>query len=137
MAMVVKNNKEAVNTLNTLNKNADALSKSLQKVSSGMKINSAADDASGFSISEKMRVRIRGLEQAQANTQNATSMMKTAEGALQSNIDIMKTLKEKAINSANDTNTDLDRATIQKEVDQLVAQMDDNASATFNGTPLF
>ena len=137
MVMVVKNNKEAVNTLNTLNKNADALSKSLQKVSSGMKINSAADDASGFSISEKMRVRIRGLEQAQANTQNATSMMKTAEGALQSNIDIMKTLKEKAINSANDTNTDLDRATIQKEVDQLVAQMDDNASATFNGKPLF
>lgn len=137
MAMVVKNNKEAVNTLNTLNKNADALSKSLQKVSSGMKINSAADDASGFSISEKMRVRIRGLEQATANTQNATSMMKTAEGALQSNIDIMKNLKEKAINSANDTNTDLDRATIQKEVDQLVAQMDDNASATFNGKHLF
>ena len=137
MAMVVKNNKEAVNTLNSLNKNANALSKSLQKVSSGMKINGAADDASGFSISEKMRVRIRGLEQAKANTQNATSMMKTAEGALQSNIDIMKTLKEKAIDSANDTNTDLDRATIQKEVDQLVAQMDDNASATFNGKPLF
>ena len=137
MAMVVKNNKESINTLNTLNKNSAALSKSLQKVSSGMKINGAADDASGYAISEKMRVRIRGLDQAKANTQNATSMLKTAEGALQSNIDIMKTLKEKAIDSANDHNSDADRATIQKEIDQMVAQMDDNASATFNGKPLF
>ncbi len=137
MAMVVKNNKESINTLNTLNKNSAALSKSLQKVSSGMKINGAADDASGYAISEKMRVRIRGLDQAKANTQNATSMLKTAEGALQSNIDIMKTLKEKAIDAANDTNTDMDRATIQKEIDQMVSQMDDNASATFNGKPLF
>ena len=94
MAMVVKNNKESLNTLNTLNKNTAAMSKSLQKVSSGMKINGAADDASGYAISEKMRVRIRGLDQAKANTQNATSMLKTAEGALQSTIDIMKTLKE-------------------------------------------
>lgn len=137
MSMVVKNNKSATNTLNTLNKNATELSKSLQKVSSGMKINGAADDASGYSISEKMRVRIRGLEQANANTQNATSMLKTAEGALQSTIDIMRTLKEKAINSANDHNSDADRATMQKEVDQMVAQIDDNASATFNGRPLF
>ena len=137
MSMVVKNNKSATNTLNTLNKNETELSKSLQKVSSGMKINGAADDASGYSISEKMRVRIRGLDQAKANTQNATSMMKTAEGALQSTIDIMRTLKEKAINSANDHNSDADRATMQKEVDQLVAQIDDNASATFNGRPLF
>jgi flagellin len=137
MAMVVKNNKESLNTLNTLNKNAAAMSKSLQKVSSGMKINGAADDASGYAISEKMRVRIRGLDQAKVNTQNATSMLKTAEGALQSTIDIMKTLKEKAINSANDHNSDADRITMQKEVDQLVEQIDDNASATFNGKPLF
>ncbi|MBO5651680.1 MAG: flagellin, partial [Selenomonas sp.] len=114
MAMVVKNNKEATNALNTLNKNESDLRSSLQKVSSGMKINSAADDASGYSISEKMRVRIRGLDQATANTQNATSMMRTAEGALQSTIDIMKTIKEKALDSVNDTNTDADRATIQK-----------------------
>ena len=137
MSMVVKNNKSATNALNTLNKNSAALSKSLQKVSSGMKINGAADDASGYAISEKMRVRIRGLDQAKANTQNATSMLKTAEGALQSTIDIMKTLKEKAINSANDHNSDADRITMQKEVDQLVEQIDDNASATFNGKPLF
>ena len=75
MAMVVKNNREALNALNTLNKNESAMRSSLQKVSSGMKINSAADDASGYSISEKMRVRIRGLDQATANTQNATSML--------------------------------------------------------------
>lgn len=137
MAMVVKNNMSAVGTLNTLNKNESALRKSLEKVSSGMKINGAADDASGYAISEKMRVRIRGLDQAKANTQNATSMLKTAEGALQSTIDIMKTLKEKAINSANDHNSDADRATMQKEVDQLVEQIDDNASATFNGKALF
>lgn len=137
MSMVVKNNMAAVNTLNTLNKNENSLRKSLKKVSSGMKINGADDDASGYSISEKMRVRIRGLDQAKANTQNATSMLKTAEGALQSTIDIMKTLKEKAIDSANDHNSDADRATMQKEVDQLVEQIDDNASATFNGKALF
>lgn len=137
MSMVVKNNMSAVNTLNTLNKNESSLRKSLKKVSSGMKINGAEDDASGYAISEKMRVRIRGLDQAKANTQNATSMLKTAEGALQSTIDIMKTLKEKAIDSANDHNSDADRATMQKEVDQLVEQIDDNASATFNGKALF
>lgn len=137
MAMVVKNNKEALNTLNALNSNESGLRDSLQKVSSGMRINGAADDASGYSISEKMRVRIRGLDQATANTQNATSMLKTAEGAVQSSIDIMKTIKEKALDSVNDTNTDIDRATIQKEVNQLVEQIDENADATFNGRPLF
>ena len=135
--MVVKNNREALNALNTLNKNESAMRSSLQKVSSGMKINSAADDASGYAISEKMRVRIRGLDQATANTQNATSMLRTAEGAVQSTIDIMRNIKEKALNSANDTNTDDDRSIIQKEVDQLVEQIDENASATFNGRPLF
>jgi flagellin len=84
MAMVVKNNMSAINTLNTLNKNSSALAKSLQKVSSGMKINSAADDASGYAISERMRVQIRGLDQANQNTQNGTSMMKVAEGAVSS-----------------------------------------------------
>ncbi|SDG91096.1 flagellin, partial [Selenomonas sp. WCT3] len=92
MGMVVKNNMSAVSTLNTLNKNSNALSKSLQKVSSGMKINGAADDASGYAISERMRVQIRGLDQANANTQNGSSMMKVAEGAVSSTVDILKTL---------------------------------------------
>ena len=80
MAMVVKNNMSAISTLNTLNKNANSLSKSLQKVSSGMRINGAADDASGYAISERMRVQIRGLDQANNNTQNGNAMMKVAEG---------------------------------------------------------
>ncbi|WP_255448920.1 flagellin, partial [Selenomonas ruminis] len=120
-------------TLNTLNKNSSALSKSLQKVSSGMKINSAADDASGYAISERMRVQIRGLDQANSNTQNGSSMMKVAEGAVSSTVDILKTLKEKVINAANDSNTDSDRQTIQKELDQSIDQINDNANVTFNG----
>ena len=133
MAMVVKNNMSAVSTLNTLNKNSSALAKSLQKVSSGMKINSAADDASGYAISERMRVQIRGLDQANQNTQNGSSMMKVAEGAVSSTVDILKTLKEKAINAASDTNTDSDRQTIQKELNQSIDQIDDNANVTYNG----
>jgi len=133
MAMVVKNNMSAISTLNTLNKNSSALSKSLEKVSSGMKINGAADDASGYAISERMRVQIRGLDQANANTQNGNAMMKVAEGAVSSTVDILKTLKEKVINAANDTNTDADRQTIQKELDQSIDQIDDNANITYNG----
>ncbi|MDD6217848.1 MAG: flagellin [Selenomonadaceae bacterium] len=133
MAMVVKNNMSALSTLNTLNKNTNALSKSLQKVSSGMKINNAADDASGYAISERMRVQIRSLDQANSNAQNGSSMMKVAEGAVSSTLEILKTLKEKAVNAANDTNTDADRATIQKELDQSIDQINDNANVTFNG----
>ena len=131
--MVVKNNMSALSTLNTLNKNTNALSKSLQKVSSGMKINSAADDASGYAISERMRVQIRSLDQANSNAQNGGSMMKVAEGAVSSTVEILKTLKEKAVNAANDTNTDADRQTIQKELDQSIDQINDNANVTFNG----
>lgn len=137
MAMVIKNNMTSNGILNTLNRNSRAMAKSLSKVSSGMKINGAADDASGYAISERMRVQIRGLDQDVANAQNATSMMKTAEGALNSTVDALKTLKEKAINAANDSNTDQDRATMQKEVSQYIDQIDDNANATFNGKQLF
>lgn len=133
MAMVVKNNMQALNTLNILNRNTNALSKSLQKVSSGMRINGAADDASGYAISERMRVQIRSLNQDKANTENGNSMMRVAEGAVSSTVEILKTLKEKVINAANDTNTDADRATIQKELDQSIDQINDNANVTFNG----
>ncbi len=133
MAMRIVNNMPAIQTLNTLNANSDHLAKSLQKVSSGMKINSAADDASGYAISERMRVQIRSLDQANRNTQNGISMLKVAEGAVSSTVDILKTLKDKVINAANDTNTDADRQTIQKELDQSVDQINDNANVTFNG----
>ena len=133
MAMRIVNNMPAIQTLNMLNANSDHLAKSLQKVSSGMKINSAADDASGYAISERMRVQLRGLDQANRNTQNGISMLKVAEGAVQSTVDILKTLKEKVVNAANDTNTDMDRQTIQKELNQSIDQINDNANVTYNG----
>lgn len=136
MAMVVKNNIAALNTLNTMTRNNNALTKSLQKVSSGMKINSAADDASGYAISEKMRVQIRSLDQANQNSQNGNSLLKTAEGAVSSTVDILKTLKEKVVNAANDTNTTADRQIIQKELNQAIDQINDNANVTFNGKTL-
>ena len=137
MAMVVKHNLSAQSTLNKMNKNSNELSKSLKKVSSGMRINGAGDDASGFSISEKMRVQLRGLEQDFRNTQSGTSLLRVAEGAMSSTVDILRTLKEKALDSANDHNTDEDRAIIQKEIDQYVDQVDDNAMVQYNGMYLF
>lgn len=133
MPMIVKNNRSATNTLNTLNKNEKALSKSLKQVSTGMKITGAQDDASGYAISERMRVQIQGLSQSDNNAQTGLSMLKTAEGAVDSTVEILRTLKEKLINAANDTNTDADREIIQKEFDQMVDQIDDNANSTYNG----
>ncbi|MBQ6975674.1 MAG: flagellin [Selenomonadaceae bacterium] len=133
MAMVVKNNMSAVRTLATLNNNNVALNDSLSKVASGLKINTAKDDASGYAISERMRVQMRSLDQANQNTQNASSLMKVAEGAVERTVDILRTLKQKAIDAATDTNTDDDRETIQKELDQFIDQIDDNALVTFNG----
>ena len=131
--MIVNHNMAAINTLTQLSKNQSSLSKSLAKLSSGMKINSAADDPSGYQISERMRVQIRSLDQANYNAQNGRSMLKVAEGAVSSTVEILRTLKEKVINAVNDTNTDVDRETIQKEIDASVQQIDDNALLTFNG----
>ena len=136
MAMVIKNNMSAKNTLNQLNKNNKALEKSLAKVSSGMRINNAGDDSSGYAISERMRGQILSLGQDDRNTQNGNSMLKVAEGAVQSDIEILRTLKEKVINAANDTNTDEDRMIIQREFDQMINQIDDNANVTYNGMTL-
>ena len=133
MPMVIKNNRSATNTLNTLNRNEKALSKSLKQVSTGMKITGAQDDASGYAISERMRVQIQGLSQSDNNAQTGLSMLKTAEGAVDSTVEILRTLKEKLINAANDTNTDADREIIQKEFDQMIDQIDDNANSTYNG----
>ena len=133
MTMTVKNNLSAINTLNQLDRNNTDLTKQLQRLSSGMQINSAKDDASAYAISERMRTQIRGLSQDISNAQNARALMNTAEGAVQSTVDILKSFKEKALNAANDTNTDTDRATIQRELDQLIEQIDDNAYVTYNG----
>lgn len=133
MAMVVKNNMSAKNTLNELNKNEKARTKNQKNLSTGMKINSAEDDASGYAISEKMQTQIRSLNQDLDNTQTAMSLLKVAEGGVQSTVDILSTLKEKVINAANDTNTDEDRAIIQKELDQAISQIDENANVMYNG----
>ena len=131
--MVVKNNMSATNTLNVLGRNANELTKSLRKVSSGMRINSTGDDASGYAIGERMAVQMRSLDQDNRNTQNGNSMLKVAEGAVAQTVEIITTLKEKVLNAANDTNTDSDRQQIQKELDQMVDQIDDNANVTYNG----
>jgi len=137
MAMVIMHNMAASEALHTLNKNASKLAKDLKKVASGRKIGGAGDDASAYAISERMRVQIRGLDQAKANAQNANSLMRTAEGAVQSTIDVLRTIKEKALDAASDHNSDADRATIQREIDQQIDQVDENASIQFNGRYLF
>ena len=133
MGMIVRNNLPGNKALNQLNKNNKALSKDLKKVATGMKINTAEDDASAFSISEKMQAQLRSIDQDVQNTQNGSAMLKTAEGAIESTVDILRTLKEKVLNAANDTNTDWDRQTIQKELDQALQQVEDNSRVTYNG----
>lgn len=137
MAMTIMNDASASMTLGELNKNISELGKQLKKVSSGMRINGAGDGPSEFSISEKMRVRIRALDQDERNVQNGTALLRVAEGAIQSQIEIMKTIKQKVIDADNDTNTDLDRMTIQKEIDQGYQQIEDIAQETnYNGKRL-
>ena len=133
MAMTILNNTTAMMTLGELNKNVSRVGKDLKKLSSGMKVNSAGDDASAYAISERMRVQIRGLEQDLMNSRNGRSLLRTAEGAVDSTVSILRTMKAKAIDAANDTNTDIDRATIQKELNQSIDQLDDNALVTYNG----
>lgn len=133
MAMHIKNNMDSLRIQNILTANTKKTQSQLGKIASGLKINGAADDASGYAISEGMRVQIRALSQAEQNAQNGTSMMKVAEGAVSSTVDIIRTMKEKAINAANDTNTDADRQIIQKEFNQMIDQIDDNAHVTYNG----
>lgn len=133
MSMHIKNNMDSLRIQNILTANTKKTQSQLGKIASGLKINGAADDASGYAISEGMRVQIRALSQAEQNAQNGTSMMKVAEGAVSSTVDIIRTMKEKAINAANDTNTDADRQIIQKEFNQMIDQIDDNAHVTYNG----
>ena len=130
MAMVVQHNAAAQLALGELNKNTTKVGKLLGKVSSGQKINSAQDDASGYVISERMREMIRTLNQDHQNVQNGSSLFKIAEGGINSIVEELRNLKELAINSANDTNTDVDRLTIQKAFDQKKANINDIATET-------
>ena len=118
----------------TLGVTNNATTKNMEKLSSGMKINRAGDDASGLAVSEKMRSQIRGLNQAATNAQNGISFIQTTEGFLQSTTDIVQRIRELAVQSSNGIYTDEDRMQIQVEVSQLIAEVDRIASqAQFNG----
>lgn len=128
--MRINHNVTALNTYRQLTVANNAAAKAMEKLSSGLRINRAGDDAAGLAISEKMRGQIRGLEQASRNSQDAISMIQTAEGALTETHAILQRMRELAVQSASDTNTDADRAEIQLEVADLIAEIDNIATTT-------
>ncbi|WP_305038484.1 flagellin N-terminal helical domain-containing protein [Halanaerobium polyolivorans] len=128
--MRIQTNVESLNAYRNLNNTNRSMSRSMERLSSGFRINRASDDAAGLAISEKMRGQVRGLDQAVRNAQDATSMIQTAEGALNESHEILQQMRELAVQSANDTNTAEDRAEIQAEVDQLSAELSRIADTT-------
>ena len=137
MAMVVQHNMTAMNSNRMLGVTSGMQAKSTEKLSSGYKINRAADDAAGLAISEKMRKQIKGLTQASDNAQDGISAVQTAEGALGEVHDMLQRMNQLAVKAANGTNSESDRAAIQSEVDQLVTEIDRVATTTkFNETYL-
>ena len=135
--MVVQHNLTAMNSNRMLGLTTSSQAKSTEKLSSGYKINRAADDAAGLSISEKMRKQIRGLTQASANAQDGISAVQTAEGALNEVQDMLQRMNELAVKAANGTQSENDRSYIQNEIDQLVTEIDRVSETTkFNETYL-
>ncbi|MBE5880037.1 MAG: flagellin [Lachnospiraceae bacterium] len=135
--MIVQHNLRAMNSNRMLGLTQTTQSKSTEKLSSGYKINRAADDAAGLAISEKMRRQIRGLTQASLNAQDGISMVQTAEGALHEVHDMLQRMNELAVKAANGTNMSEDQNYIQKEVDALVSEIDRvAATTTFNNQTL-
>ena len=131
--MIVQHNLTAMNSQRMLGLTMSSQAKSTEKLSSGYKINRAADDAAGLSISEKMRRQIRGLTQASLNAQDGISAVQTAEGALTEVHDMLQRMNELAVKAANGTNQSEDQAYIQAEVDQLITEIDRVAqTTTFN-----
>ncbi len=137
--MRIQHNIMAMNSYRNYNNNTSALSKNLEKLSSGYKINRAGDDAAGLALSEKMRAQITGLDAAYKNTKDATSLIKTAEGALQEVQDMLNRMVYLAEESANGVyDNDVDRHALQSEVDALQTEIERIAdSANFNGKKLF
>ncbi|SES80999.1 flagellin [Anaerobranca gottschalkii] len=128
--MRINNNLMAMNAHRQLSINNAAGARSMEKLSSGFRINRAGDDAAGLAISEKMRGQIRGLRQASRNAQDGISLIQTAEGALNESHAILQRMRELAVQSANDTNTDEDRLELQKEVAALIEELDRIGSNT-------
>ncbi len=128
--MRINHNIAALNTYRQLTSNTSSTSKSLEKLSSGLRINRAGDDAAGLAISEKMRSQIRGLDTASRNANDGISLIQTAEGALNETHSILQRMKELSVQAANDTNTTADRAEIQKEINELTKEIDRIAKDT-------
>ena len=136
--MIINHNMNAANALRNSNINQGSAAKSMEKLSSGLRINRAGDDAAGLSISEKMRAQIRGLNQASTNAQDGISMVQTAEGALNETQNILQRMRELAVQAANGTNVTEDRSAIQVELEQLSQEVDRIADTTeFNTQNLF
>lgn len=135
--MRINTNLNAMTALNSATKNTALAGSSMEKLSSGLKINKAADNATGLAISEKMRSQIRGLDQAAQNTQDGISVVQTAEGAIEEVGNIVQRMRELAVQGANETNTGSDRAKISEELTQLHEEIDRIAESTqFNGKDL-
>ena len=133
--MVVQHNMQAANANRMLNVTTSAQSKSTEKLSSGYRINRAADDAAGLTISEKMRKQIKGLDRASTNAEDGVSAVQTAEGALTEVHSMLQRMNELATQSANGTNSNTDRKAIQDEIDQLTTEIDRVSETTkFNET---
>lgn len=128
--MRINHNISALNTYNKLGINQGNASKNMEKLSSGLRINRAGDDAAGLAISEKMRSQIRGLDMATKNANDSISLIQTAEGALNETHSILQRMRELAVQATNDTNTDADRAELQAEISQLIAEVDRIGNAT-------
>lgn len=128
--MVVQHNLAAMNTNRQLGVTGSGLSKSTEKLSSGYKINRAADDAAGLSISEKMRNQIRGLNKASDNAQDGISLVQTAEGALNETHAMLQRMSELAVQASNDTNQSVDRSALEQEVRQLASELQRVGSTT-------
>ncbi len=130
MAVVINTNVASLNAQRNLNKSQLGLNKSMQRLSSGMRINSAKDDAAGLAISDRMTSQIRGLNQAARNAQDGISMAQTAEGALNETTNLLQRMREIAVQAANDTNTTEDRASLDAEFQELTAEIDRIANNT-------
>jgi len=134
MALVINTNVASLNAQRNLGATQSNLARSMQRLSSGLRINSAKDDAAGLAISDRMTSQIRGLNQAVRNANDGISLAQTAEGAMQESTNILQRMRELAVQSANDSNTGTDRASLQKEVAQLQQELDRIATTTsFNG----
>ena len=137
MALSINTNVASLNAQRNLGSSQSNLNKSMQRLSSGLRINSAKDDAAGLAISDRMTSQIRGLNQASRNANDGISLAQTAEGALQESTNILQRMRELAVQSANDTNSASDRDSLQAEVGQLISELDRIAgTTTFNGRRL-